>query len=74
MELINMFQFSKHEIEQISEKINSNQNNFSIYLTGLLFAIALNITWLIVTFSILLFFCIFIFINKKLHIFKLEKN
>jgi hypothetical protein len=27
-----------------------------------------------VTFSILLFFCIFIFINKKLHIFKIEKN
>jgi hypothetical protein len=74
MELINMFKFSKHEIEQISEKINSNQNNFSINLTGLLFAIALNITWLIVTFSILLFFCIFIFINKKLHIFKIEKN
>lgn len=42
-------------------------NAAPIYLTGLLFAIAFNVTWLIITFSILLFIVIFAKLNAIHH-------
>lgn len=48
-------------------KENSHQSPMALYLISLLFAIALHINWLIITFSCLLGFSIFIPILLKLN-------
>ncbi len=59
-------------ISNISDQLKTN-SNITIYLTALLFAIGLNIKWLIITFSILFGISLLIFINKKTGFIQIKK-
>jgi hypothetical protein len=59
-------------ISNISDQLKTN-SNITIYLTALLFAIGLNIKWLIITFSVLFGISLLIFINKKTGFIQIKK-
>jgi hypothetical protein len=49
-------------------------SSFPVFLSALLFSIALNITWLIWTFSVLTVISAFININKRFHFIQLQST
>lgn len=49
-------------------------NGFPIYLTGLLFAIATQINWLICAFSFLMAISVLVKLNKKLNFISFKKS
>lgn len=64
----------QNDLKKLTDKINdiNSMQKFPIYLCSLLFACALNITWLIITFSVLLFITVFISMNKHFHFITLK--
>ena len=59
-------------INKILNTIKSKNNNASLYLIALLFAIALKITWLIIVFSVFFTICIFIYFNNKFNFINIK--
>lgn len=60
-------------INTIITNIKLKNNNIILYLISLLFAIGLNIYWLIYVFSILLFISLLIYFNRRFHFVQFKK-
>ena len=62
----------KLELANLIKQNASSSNSIPIYLSALLFSIALNVFWLIVTFSCLLFVSVIFKLNKVFHFIEIK--
>lgn len=63
--MITTQQKQTEELAKLIKHNSTSSNAIPIYLSALLFAIALNVFWLIITFSSLLTISIFISLNRQ---------